>query len=77
MSKTINLPHNASVRDVREVYLQAHALRCKGINIYRYGSKQQQVLNFGGMRQNSSEQRDIVSAESEYSGGCATGTCSF
>jgi ribonucleoside-diphosphate reductase alpha chain len=44
VSKTVNLPQEAAQADVRRIYLLAHQLRCKGITIYRYGSKPQQVL---------------------------------
>ena len=77
VSKTINLSEEASVGDIREIYLKAHELKCKGITIYRYGSKEQQVLSFGGRKQVAEPRREFVVADSEYTGGCATGTCVF
>jgi len=44
VSKTCNLPQTATQADVREIYLLAHKLHCKGITVYRYGSKPEQVL---------------------------------
>lgn len=44
VSKTVNLPRDATVKDVLHVYNLAHQLGCKGITIYRDGSKENQVL---------------------------------
>jgi ribonucleoside-diphosphate reductase alpha chain len=74
VSKTVNMPTDATVEDIKRVYELAWKLKCKGITVFRYGSKPEQVLYIGEVK---AKEAKFVTAESEYAGGCPTKTCPF
>ncbi|MBI5060874.1 MAG: adenosylcobalamin-dependent ribonucleoside-diphosphate reductase [Candidatus Aenigmarchaeota archaeon] len=67
VSKTVNLPQTSTIADIERVFMLAYKLKCKGITIYRYGSKKEQVLYLG----------KTVTAEPDYAGGCPTLYCEW
>jgi ribonucleoside-diphosphate reductase alpha chain len=66
ISKTVNLPNNATVEDIMESYLQAWKLGIKAVAIYRDGCKQSQPLSAAGSKTaNSSKENSPASAPQE------------
>ncbi|HOB17783.1 MAG TPA: adenosylcobalamin-dependent ribonucleoside-diphosphate reductase [Candidatus Methanoculleus thermohydrogenotrophicum] len=47
VSKTVNLPNTATAEDIAHIFSLAHDLGCKGITVYRYQSRPDQVLSRG------------------------------
>jgi ribonucleoside-diphosphate reductase alpha chain len=65
VSKTVNLGHDATRDDVRDVFMLAYKTFCKGVTIYRDGSRDMQVLNIGKVKGKEEETPSEVPATIE------------
>jgi ribonucleoside-diphosphate reductase alpha chain len=72
VSKTVNLPRDSTTDDVLKVYNLAYELGCKGITIYRDGSKENQVLSFDDTIQESGTSKAEIQDRPETLNGFTT-----
>lgn len=69
VSKTVNLPASATAADVRSIYDLAWHLGCKGVAVYGYGSRGEQVLHVERVPA-FAPVPDRARAQAEYAGEC-------
>ena len=70
VSKTINMTHDATLADVRNAYMQAFESGCKGITIYRDGSRDGQVINVTNVNLKQANVCPECGDAVEHEGGC-------
>ena len=68
VSKTVNLRNDAKLEDVAEVFNLAYRTGCKGVTIYRDGSRDMQVLNIGSVKGKDKDKEKEEEENKDYPG---------
>lgn len=68
VSKTVNLRNDAKIEDVAEVFNLAYRTGCKGVTIYRDGSRDMQVLNIGSVKGKEKDKEKEEEENKDYPG---------
>ncbi|MCM8817331.1 MAG: adenosylcobalamin-dependent ribonucleoside-diphosphate reductase [Candidatus Omnitrophica bacterium] len=74
VSKTINLPEQSTINDVKKIFVSAYKLKCKGITVFRYGSKIAQVLYLG---EDFYQDNDFLQIGEEFTECSKKGYCNY
>ncbi len=72
ISKTNNLPATATVEDIKDIYMLAHELGCKGVTVYRDKSLTMQVLSAGPKKtEKEKKESEMIAIKDEKAKGMA------